>query len=154
MTDSWQVCEQIHEWNGEKTADRYSKASLYRRHGELRKQNAVTTLLAPSCRHMPYTVFSSLFYFAHLLYQKTVMITTISKCTEGTTKSMSRIVSMRRYTLTFRALALISSVDTIRALSLFYYRYIVYIYRIKYEQPLIRENVIGEYCVNLQSAKV
>ena len=63
------------------------------------------------------------------------MITTISKCTKGTTKSMSRIVSMRRYTLTFRALALISSVDTIRALSLFYYRYIVYIYSIKYEQP-------------------
>ena len=83
------------------------------------------------------------------------MITTISKCTEGTTNSMSRIVSMRRYTLTFCALALISSVDTIRALSLFYYRYnIVYIYSIKYEQPLIRENKIGEYCVNLQSAKV
>ena len=54
-----------------------------------------------------------------LLYWNTAMIKTISKCTTGTPKSTSRIVSMRRYALTFRALAPKSSVDTIRALSLY-----------------------------------
>ena len=66
---------------------------------------------ALACHHMPYTVFSSLFCFAYLLYWKTVRVTTISKHTIGTVKSMSRIVSMRRYTLTFSAWALISLVD-------------------------------------------
>ena len=84
-----------------------------------RMQNDSTTLQALACRYMPYTVFSSLFYFAHLLYWKTAMIKTISKCTTDTPKSTSRIVSMRRYALTFHALALRSSVDTIRALSLY-----------------------------------
>ena len=83
----------------------------------MRKQNDATTLLALACRPMPYAIFSSLFYFAHLLYRKTVLITTISKCTKGTGKSMSRIVSRRCYALTFAALVLISSVDTIRSLS-------------------------------------
>ena len=67
VTDSSQVHEQILEWNGERTPDRSAKASANRRCGELRKQNDVTTLLALFCRHMPYAVFSSLFYFAHLL---------------------------------------------------------------------------------------
>ena len=102
VTDSLQVHEQILEWNGERTPDRSAKASANRRYGELRKENDVTTLLALFFRHMPYAVFSSLFYFAHLLYWKTVMITTISKCTKGTAKSISR---MRRYALTFRAFA-------------------------------------------------
>ena len=87
--------------------------------GELRRENNATTLQALACHYILYTVFSSLFYFAHLLRCKTVMITTISKCTKGTAISISRIVSMRRYALTFRALALSSSVDTIGALSLY-----------------------------------
>ena len=99
--------------------NRSMKASVNRQYGELKKQNEATTLLALSCHHMPYAVFSSLFYFVHLLYWTTVMITTISKCTKVTAKLMSRIVSMYRDALTFRALALISSVDTIRALSLY-----------------------------------
>ena len=47
-----------------------------------------------------------------------------------------------------------SSVDTIIALSFYMYKSIVYIYNIKYEHPLICENKIREYCVNLQSAKL
>ena len=109
------VHEQILGWNEERTTDRSAKASANRRYGELRKQNDVTTLLALSCCHMLYAVFSSLFYFSFLLYWKTVMIMMISKCAKGTGKSMSRIVSMRCYAL----VALISSVDTIRALSLY-----------------------------------
>ena len=67
VTDSLQVHEQILEWNGEGTPDGSAKASANQRYGELRKENDVTTLLALFCRHMPYAVFSSLFYFAHLL---------------------------------------------------------------------------------------
>ena len=117
VADSSQVPEQILEWNRERTANRSAKVSANWRYCKLRKQNDATTLLALACRPMPYAVFSSLFYFAHLLYRKTVLITTISKCTKGTGKSMSRIVSRRCYALTFAALVLISSVDTIRSLS-------------------------------------
>ena len=67
VTDSLQVHEQILGWNGERTPDRSAKASANRRYGELRKENDVTALVALFCRHMPYAVFSSLFYFAHLL---------------------------------------------------------------------------------------
>ena len=94
--------------------NRSTKASANRRYEELRKQNDATTLLVLSWHHMSYVVFSSLFYFVHLLYWTTVMIIMISKCTKGTAKLMSRIVA-----LTFHALALIFSVDTIRALSLY-----------------------------------
>ena len=106
-------------WNGERTPDRYAKASVNWWYIELRKLKDATTSLSLACSYMPYTVFCSLFYFGHLLYWKTVMITTISKCTKGTAKSMSRIVLMRHCALTFHACALISSVDTIRALPLY-----------------------------------
>ena len=110
----------------ERTPDRSAKTSANRWYGELRMQNDATTLQALTCRYMPYTVFPLLFHFAHLLYWKTAMIKTISKCTTDTPKSTSRIVSMRRYALTFRALALRSSVDPIRDLSLYYYSVIQY----------------------------
>ena len=99
--------------------DSSAKASVNQRYDELRRQNDATTLRALACRHMLYTVFPSLLYFAHLLRWKTVMITTISKCTMGTANLMRRIVSMRRNARTFHALGLSSSVDTVGALSLY-----------------------------------
>ena len=48
VTDSSQVHKQILGWNGERTSDRYAKASANRWYGELRKQNNATTLLGSS----------------------------------------------------------------------------------------------------------
>ena len=63
------------EWNRKRTPDRNVKASANRWYGELRKQNNASTLLCSSLSlHTIHGVFSSLFYFAHLLYYYNIIL--------------------------------------------------------------------------------
>ena len=90
VADSSQAHEQTLRWNGERTPDRYAKASANQWYDELRKQNDAGSLLGSSMPLHALHGILFMFYFAHLCYTEKL---SIGKCTISTTKLISRIVA-------------------------------------------------------------